>query len=82
LVGLLRKVLVMCRFCSEIKMEASAIKFKTIQFINGTKYLSEKQVEDLGYIMCHNLEIEKCEENFAIVREACKTYFELQMSLP
>ena len=72
----------MCRFYPEIKMEASVIKFKTIQFINGTKHLSEKQVEDLGYIICHNLGIEKCEENFAIVREACKTYFELQMSLP
>jgi hypothetical protein len=63
-------------------MEASEIKFKTIQFVNGIKYLSEKQVEDLGYVMCQNLGIEKCEKNFAIVREACKTYFELQMLLP
>ncbi len=63
------------------KMESSEIAFKTIQFINGTKYLSEKQVKDLGYIICHDLKIEKCEENFKIVRETCKTYFEIKVSL-
>lgn len=62
-------------------MEESTIKFKTIQFINGIKYLSEKQVDDLGYTMCHNLGIDKCEENFLIIREACKTYFDLQNNL-
>lgn len=59
----------------EATMEASTIKFKTIQFLNGTKYLSEKQVEDLCYVMCHNLGIEKVEANFVHVREACKIYF-------
>ena len=74
---------VMCRFSSQInnKMEASTIKFKTIQFINGTKYLSEKQVEDLCYLMCHNLGIEKIEDNFVHVREACKIYFDLHVNV-
>ena len=73
----------MCRFSSQInnKMEASTIKFKTIQFINGTKYLSEKQVEDLCYLMCHNLGIEKIEDNFVHVREACKIYFDLHVNV-
>ena len=62
-------------------MNASTIKFKTIQFINGTKYLSETQVDDLCLLMCHNLGIEKCEDNFAHVREACKTYFNLQIGV-
>lgn len=65
----------------EETMEASTIKFKTIQFLNGTKYLSEKQVEDLCYVMCHNLGIEKVEANFVHVREACKIYFGLQVTL-
>ena len=62
-------------------MDSSIIKFRTIQFINGIGYLYENQVEDLCYLMCHYLGIEKCEENFIIVREACKTYFDLQNSL-
>lgn len=61
-------------------MEDTIIKFKTIQFINGTKYLSEKQFEDLKYIICHNLNIDKCEENFSIIREACEIYFKSQNS--
>ena len=62
-------------------MEASTIKFKTIQFIMGTKHISEEQIEDLGYLICHNLGIEKSQENRTIVREACEIYYELQMSL-
>ena len=62
-------------------MDANKIKFKTIQFINGSKYLSEKQVEDLCYMMCHDLGIEKCEENFLIIRDGIKIYFELQNSI-
>jgi hypothetical protein len=62
-------------------MEATTIKFKTIQFINGTKYLSEKQVDDLCYAMCYYLGIDKTEENFAIVREACNIYFNLKSQI-
>lgn len=61
-------------------MDALIIKFKTIQFINGTKYLSEKQLEDLKYIMCHDLNIDKSEENFSIIEEAVKIYFNAQNS--
>ena len=57
-------------------MTTETIKFKTIQIINGVKYISEKQVEDLGHIVCQNLGIEASEKNFAIVRDACKIYFE------
>jgi hypothetical protein len=62
-------------------MDPSTIKFKTIQFINGTKHLSKNQVEDLCFLMCHNLGIEKVEENFAHIREACKVYFDLQINV-
>lgn len=62
-------------------MESSTIKFKTIQFLMGAKYLSEKQIEDLGYVMCSNLGIEKSQENRIIVREACKIYFDLQVNV-
>lgn len=62
-------------------MEASAIKFKTIQYINGIKYLSENQVQDLCYTMCHRLNIEKSEENFNYIKEACKIYFNIQKDI-
>lgn len=62
-------------------MEASTIKFKTIQFINGTKYLSEKQVESLCYSICHMLKIEKNKENFDYIKEACKIYFDAQNNI-
>lgn len=66
---------------SNMNVEPETIKFKTIQFLNGTKYLSGKQVEDLCYLMCHNLGIEKVEENFVHVREACEIYFNLQRNI-
>ena len=56
-------------------MDANTIKFKTIQFINGLKYMSEKQVNDAKHIICCDLEIEKSEENFNIIEEGIKTYF-------
>lgn len=60
-------------------MEASKIKYKTIQFINGIKYLSKNQVEDICYLVCHNLGIDKCEENFVHIRDACKIYFDIEV---
>jgi hypothetical protein len=39
-------------------MDANTIKFKTIQFINGLKYMSEKQVDDAKHIICCDLQIE------------------------
>lgn len=64
------------------KMESSEIKFKTIKhYLNGVKYLSEEQVEDLCYLVCNDLEIEKSEENFNHIEEACRVYFTLQLSV-
>ena len=63
-------------------MEASEIKFKTIKnYLNGVKYLSQKQVEDLCYIVCHDLKIEKSEENFNHIKDACRVYFTLPLSV-
>lgn len=59
-------------------MEAVTIKLKTIQFINGIKYLSEKQAQEVMYTVCHNLGIEKNENNLKVVKEGIKTYFDLQ----
>jgi hypothetical protein len=56
-------------------MDANTIKFKTIQFINGLKYMSEKQVDDAKHIICCDLRIDKSEENFKIIEEGIKTYF-------
>ena len=60
---------------------SETIKLKTIQFIMGTKYLNRDQVEQVCYIMCDKLGIEKSEDNFAHVKEACKIYFGLQASI-
>jgi len=57
-------------------MDANTIKFKTIQFVNGTKYISNSHLDYLKHIMCHNLEIEKTEDNFKAVEDGVKTYFE------
>jgi hypothetical protein len=62
-------------------MESFTIKFKTIQFLNGTKYLSEKQVEELCHLMCYDLNIEKTEENFNHIKEACRIYFTLPLTI-
>ena len=59
-------------------MDAATIKLKTIQFINGLKHLSEQQATDVCYIICHNLGIDKNEDNFNIVRDGLKLYFDLQ----
>ena len=56
-------------------MDANTIKFKTIQFINGLKYMSEKQVDDAKHIICCDLQIDKSEENFNVIEEGIKTYF-------
>jgi len=62
-------------------MSPDTIKFKTIQFINGTKYLLGDQVEQVKNTMCYNLKIERTEENLAIIEEAINVYFEAQNSL-
>lgn len=56
-------------------MDANTIKFKTIQFVNGLKYMTEKQVSDAKHIICSDLQIEKSEENFNVIEDAIKTYF-------
>ena len=56
-------------------MDVNTIKFKTIQFVNGLKYMSEKQVSDVKHIICSDLQIEKTEENFNVIEDAIKTYF-------
>ena len=56
-------------------MDVNTIKFKTIQFVNGLKYMSEKQVSDAKHIICSDLQIEKTEENFNAIEDAIKTYF-------
>lgn len=60
-------------------MDPLTIKFKTIEYLNGTKYLSEQQVEALCNLMCHNLKIEKVEDNFKHIREAVDIYFGIQL---
>ena len=61
-------------------MESSEIKFKIIKhYLNGLKYLSSKQIEDLCYIACDDLKIEKSEENYNHIKEACRLYFTLPM---
>jgi len=62
-------------------MESYLIKFKTFQLINGTKHMSEQYVESVCYLVCHELGIEKCEDNFVHIREACKTYYELNIGI-
>lgn len=62
-------------------MDANTIKFKTIQFINGVKYLAPKQIEDLKYIITHNLKIKKTEDTDKAIEEGVKTYFEIQNSI-
>lgn len=59
-------------------MDSSIIKYKTIQRINGTKHISDKGIEELCFIVCHDLGIEKCEENFIHIRDACKIYYNLK----
>ena len=62
-------------------MENEEIKFKTIQLINGIKYLSTDQFDDFKYYACHRLGIEKTEENFEVIKEAVELYFKTQNSL-
>ena len=67
---------------TKIQMEASEIKSKTIKhYLNGVKYLSQKQVEDLCHIVCYDLKIEKSEENFNHIKDACRVYFTLPLSV-
>lgn len=62
-------------------MDANIIKFKTIQFINGVKHLAPKQIDNLKYIITHNLKIEKTEDTDKAIEEGIKTYFEIQNSV-
>ena len=62
-------------------MEVNTIKFKTVQFINGVSYLPPKQVDDLKYIITHNLKIEKTQDTDIAVEEGIKIYFEMQNNL-
>jgi len=59
-------------------MDASIIKFKAIQFLQGIKYLSKQQVLDFKSIVCDDLNIEKNEENFNLIHEAIETYFNVK----
>lgn len=62
-------------------MEPETIKFKTIQYLNGSKYLSQRRVEDLCHLICYDLKIEKNEENFNHVKEACQIFFTLERKI-
>lgn len=53
-------------------MNEATIKYKTIEYINGVKYMQAEQVTALCYVVCDALNIENTEENFALIREACK----------
>ena len=59
-------------------MKESSIRFKTIQFINGTGYLYKEQIEILKHIICQELKIEENKANFDIINDAIKTYFKLK----
>lgn len=56
------------------------IQFRVLQFLNGIKYLNYEHVHGVKCIMCHNLGIEKTEENFQIIDDAIHIYFETQNS--
>jgi hypothetical protein len=51
-------------------MSIHELKFKTVQFINGTSYLTRTQIEDLKHAMCYKLKLEKTDEHFQAVEEA------------
>ena len=62
-------------------MNTDTIKFYTIKFINGTKYLSKSQINDLQHIICTNLSLDKTSENFKIIEDAIEIYFKTQITL-
>lgn len=57
------------------------IKFKTIQLLNGIKYMSKGQFEDFKYYICHILEIEKTDHNFDVIREAVDIFMNIEKTL-
>jgi hypothetical protein len=65
----------------EDEIQASTIKLKAMQVLNGVKYLSEEQVTQLCYVVCHELGVEKTEENFKHVKDACKIHFDLSLTI-
>jgi hypothetical protein len=66
---------------TESEMQESRIKLKAMHLLNGVKYLSEQQVTHLCYVVCHELGVEKTEENFNHVKDACKIYFDLSLTI-
>lgn len=62
-------------------MSIDELKFKTVQYINGTSYLTRKQVDDLKHVMCCKLKLEKTDEHFQAVEDAVKAYFDMQNNI-
>lgn len=61
-------------------MKTSIIKYKTIAFINGIKYLTENQINDIIHIICNNLNIQPTDKNSNAVKEGIQIYFDIQNS--
>ena len=59
-----------------MKINKNTIKFETIKYINGVKYLSPQQRLDVKYLVCSQLNIDKVESNFEIIQIAINNYFE------
>lgn len=56
-------------------MDSNTIKLKTMQLLNGVKYLQQSQFENLCSLVCDELKIEVSEENIQHIKDGCITYF-------
>jgi hypothetical protein len=57
------------------------IKFKTIQYMNGIKYLNKQQVFQLQSYICYVYNLEQNEINFKAIQEGIDFYFGLQTEI-
>ena len=57
-------------------MTSNEIKFNTIKFINGVKYMTNNQIEDCKAYVRHSLKLDDTDENNDAIEEAINIYFE------
>lgn len=57
-------------------MTSNEIKFNTIKFINGVKYMTNNQIEDCKAYVRHSLKLDDTDENNNAIEEAINIYFE------
>jgi uncharacterized protein YlzI (FlbEa/FlbD family) len=56
-------------------MEDFQIQYKTMTVLNGLKYISQDQVEQVQHLVCSQFKIDKTEHNFNVILDAIKIYF-------